>query len=121
MSAPDALEWVLLAAALLGIWHHARNLSVLWLRCSGALPWAEVLLCRIYQRHERVRIAVKLTLGLVAIWLIGIPTPSDDFGDEIGRLFFRAALVGIALVLDWESIEAKRDRDAIGRGARARR
>ena len=122
MTAPDLLEWVLLATALFGVWHHARNLRFLCRRCRGALPWSEVLICRIYFRNERVRIVVKVALVGIAGWLISQPIPvlpGDWHG--AGVLYLRVALIVVALGLDWESIKAKGDRDEIGRRARNER
>ena len=122
MKAPDLLEWVLLVAALFGVWHHTRNLRFLCRRCRGALPWSEVLICRIYFRNERVRIVVKVALVGIAGWLISQPIPVLP-GDwhEAGVLSLRVSLIGVALALDWESIKANRDRNAIARQARSER
>lgn len=122
MSAPDLLEWVLLVTALFGVWHHARHLRMLCRRCRGALPWAEAIICAIYQRSERIRVVVKLALAGVAVWMISQPTPLmlERWG-MFGVMYLRVSLIAVALMLDWESLRASHDRYAIGKRARAER
>lgn len=104
-------ELVLLAAAAVGAWRHWRSLRSLRGRCTGILLPAEVVLCRLYTRHERIRCGIKLALVYVALWLLFQPSDMDMGGWEWwGRLAYRLVLVGIALALDWESFSSERDR-----------
>jgi hypothetical protein len=107
-------ELVLLAAATVGAWGHWRALRLLRRRCAGDLLPAEVVLCRLYSRHERVRCAIKLALVYAALWLLFQPSDMDMGGWEWwGRLAYRLVLVGIALALDWESYCSTRDRQEL--------
>jgi hypothetical protein len=109
--ASTALELSLLCLGINGIIKHAQEHQRLQVGCSQAYELADSILCRLYKRHARIRLAVKGGFTFVAIWMLYTGLP--DFvhsQDYIGSLFFRLTLNAMALALAWESKEAHADR-----------
>ena len=104
-------ELVLFAAAATGALGHLSALRSFRVRCAGDLSPSEVILCRLYVRHESVRCGIKLALVYAALWLMIQPSDRDIVGWEWwGRMAYRLVLVAIALTLDWEAYRSHRDR-----------
>ena len=102
------------AAAATGALGHLSALRSFRVRCAGDLSPSEVILCRLYVRHESVRCGIKLALVYAALWLMIQPSDQDMAGWEWwGRLAFKLAPVAIALALDWESYCSGRDRSEL--------
>jgi hypothetical protein len=110
-----ALNLALLLASLVGIWRHGANLRELACLCRGVTASADLILCRQYKRHERVRLMAKVGFALAALYLMErSPLPVDDPLDWWGPILLRLFMTVVVIALDWESVKSRKDRVDLG-------
>ena len=104
-------EWTLLALSLASMIHHYQELQLVLPGCKNPRVPADRILCRLYIRQHRTRIANKFGFFTLACWMLYVPNPNyTDVWEMVASIIFRWVLVIMVMTSYWESQEAKDDR-----------